>query len=565
MTTSPYLQRAHKPLKNQLKGKELLDSSSLNKGSAFTKEERESLNLEGLLPPQVRTIEYQLQMEYEHMHQKKDDLEKLIGLLALQDRNETLFYRLVIEHLEETMPLIYTPTVGKLCEKYSHLFRRPRGIWITPDDIDNIPKILSNASEEEIRLIVVTDNERILGLGDLGAGGIGIPCGKISLYCAGSGIPPWATLPISLDVGTNNLDLLDDPFYLGYKQRRLKGKEYQEFIEAFIEAVKEVYPRALLQWEDFKKENAMNLLTRYHRRIPCFNDDIQGTASVAVAGVFSALRKNNTSIKDQRIVFAGAGAAGVGIGDMIKMAMKDENIDPELLDLSVVYVDSNGLIGHGAQRREAYKQKVALSDTAMQHYGFEENRIYSLFEVVEKVQPTILIGTSTIPGLFTEKIIREMAAYTENPIIMPLSNPSSKAECTPAEALRWTEGKATVATGSPFSPVSYDGKVHHIGQGNNVFIFPGVGMGCILSEAMEVPNEFFLTAAYTLAGLVSDEQLAKGSIYPQIDDLRKVSKEITIAIMKKARDMGLGRLLDDEEIEELVTKSIWYPSYQKYV
>jgi malic enzyme len=541
-------------------GATLLADPHRNRDAAFTDAERDTLGVRGLLPYRVATLDQQVALELEHLRRKTDDLERYIGLTALQDRNETLFYRLLVDHLEELAPIVYTPTVGEACRQFSHIIRRPRGLWITPEDVDRMPELLRNAGRQGVRLIVVTDNERILGLGDLGAGGMGIPVGKLSLYTAGAGVPPDQTLAVSLDCGTDNPDLLNDPLYLGYPKPRLRGPAYDAFIESFVEAVHAQYPDVVLQWEDFKQHNAIRLLDRYRQRIASFNDDIQGTAAVVVAGLLAAIRARNEAMAAQRIVLVGAGAAGIGIARLIETVIRaeDPTFDPRS---AVLLIDSGGLVFEGRVRMDDDKMPFAVPRDALARFGFSPATRYDLETVIERVAPTILIGTTGTPGTFSEKAIRVMAARVSAPIVLPLSNPTANAEATPDQIMAWSGGTALVATGSPFAPVLVGDQPRLIGQANNVFIFPGVGLGAIVSRTRGITDRMFLVAADTLARMTSVERIQAGALYPPLADLRRISRAIAVAVAGEAVASGLSALPAAADIESLVDQAMWTPGY----
>ncbi len=543
------------------RGTRLLRHPMYTKGTAFSQQEREAFGLDGLLPQAVSTMEQQERRVYANIARKGDPLEKYIGLAALQDRNEHLFYRVLIDHIEEFLPIVYTPTVGRACQEFSHIFRRARGLWITPGHRGRMHEVLGNAPFDDVRLIVVTDNERILGLGDQGAGGMGIPIGKLALYTAAAGIHPSQTLPISLDVGTDNENLLADDLYLGWRMRRLRGDEYDSLVEEFVQAVKRRFPKALLQWEDFKKVNAFRLLDRYRKVITCFNDDIQGTAAVAAAGMMAGCRATGIPLRDQRVVILGAGAAGIGIARQLRDTFRRAGLEGEDLFRALANLDSHGLLVDDEEIRDVHKRDFAWPAALAAKMGLGKGSSRDLLAVVQAVKPTMLLGASGEPGTFTEAIVREMGRHVERPVVFPMSNPTSKSEAKPADIVAWTDGRALVATGSPFDPVTHAGRTITIGQGNNVFIFPGVGLGALLAAAKEVTDGMFAVAARALAEQVKASDLASGSLFPSTHEIRRVSARIAEAVVAEARDSGLGRAIPDEDIPKVVAAAMWSPAY----
>ena len=546
------------------RGYALLRDPIFSKGTAFDREERAAFGLEGLLPDAVSTMEQQVRRTYRAITRKEDSLERYIGLAALQDRNEHLFYRLMVEHAEELLPIVYTPTVGLACQRYSHIYRRGRGIWITPRHRGHIGQVLANAPFDDVRLIVVTDNERILGLGDQGAGGMGIPIGKLAIYTAAAGIHPTTTLPVSLDVGTDNAELLADDLYVGWRQPRLRGPEYDSLVDEFVRAVKERFPRAILQWEDFKKVNAFDLLERYQKTLPSFNDDIQGTAAVAVAGIMAGGRITGTPLREQRIVILGAGAAGVGIGRLLRAALVSEGLAGVALAQAIAHVDSKGMLVDDQPIRDAHKREFAWPAELAASIGLGPGRARDLAAVVAAYKPTVLIGTAGEPGTFTGSIIRTMAAAVARPLVFPLSNPTSQCEATPSDVIAWTGGRALVATGSPFAPVTFEGRTHRIGQANNAFVFPGVGLGAMVAEAREITDTMFAAAARRLAQEIRDQDLQAGSLLPPVADIRRVAAGIAEAVAAQAVREGVGRALPEEAIAGAVADTMWFPAYLPY-
>ncbi len=558
---------AGRPAEIDLRGTELLGARLLTKDLAFREDERDALGLRGLLPDQVLTIEEQVQLEWEHVQRKADPLEQYIGLAALQDRNATLFYRLLADHLEDLMPIVYTPTVGQACQQFSHILRRTRGIWITPADIDRMPQLLHNWPFPDVRLIVVTDNERILGLGDQGAGGMGIPIGKLALYSATSGLHPSVTLPVSLDVGTDNRQLLADPLYLGYRARRLRGAAYHELVEAFVHAVQQVWPGCLIQWEDFKGPNALRILDHFRAEVPSFNDDVQGTAAVTLAGLYASVRALGRSLADLRFVLAGSGAAGIGIARLLRRALAEEGVSRTEATSRIALLDSHGLVHADRADLDEFKRDVAMPSEAVSRLGLKLGRDDQsrLVDVIRAMTPDVLIGTTGQCGSFDEPVIRALAAGVERPVVFAMSNPSSCVEALPADILAWSDGRALVATGSPFAPVPWEGQTRTVGQANNVFIFPGVGLGAVVAEVSSITEPMFMVAARALAAKVSDERLAAGALYPPIEALADISRDVALAVASEAVDAGVAGISSRTNLAAAVDEAMWHPAYVPYI
>lgn len=549
-------------VKIALRGRDVLSDPMINQGTAFTHEERAALGITGLLPGGVMSMEEQIRRVYKQYQSEPTNLAKYTYLNSMRDRNEFLFYRLLTDHIEEMMPIIYTPTIGEAIQEYSHWFHRPRGIYL---DIDNPELIESSLLQdrtpaEDIELIVVTDSEGILGIGDQGVGGVAITIGKLSVYVAAAGVHPHHVLPVVLDTGTDNLDLLSDPAYLGVQHPRVRGEEYDEFINKFVKAVKKLFPNAMLHWEDFAAGNATRILNRYRDEICSFNDDIQGTASVVVAAILSAIRSSGTKICEQQIVINGAGSAGIGIANQLVNVMMTEGISEKEARSKFWGLSSRGLLVEDGVLRD-FQAPFARSREEVSGWDVENPRKITLAEVVENTQSTILIGTSAQAGAFTEKIVKKMAEKVERPIIMPLSNPTTKAEATPENLINWTDGRALIATGSPFDPVEYKSTTFHIAQANNALVFPGIGLGVIVCKAEKVSDNMIAAASSAVANAVTDRRLG-ASLLPPINHLRSISAQVAIAVVEAAKAEGLARKEVPSPIEA-VYKNTWKPIYPK--
>ncbi|MGG3403994.1 NAD-dependent malic enzyme [Bacillus cereus] len=550
-------------LETTLRGVEVLSTPLLNKGVAFTQEEREELGLKGLLPPAVLTLEEQARRAYEQFCSQPDDLLKNVYLTALHDRNEVLFYRILTDHLREMLPIVYTPTVGVAIQRYSHEYRKPRGVYLSINDPSGIEEAFANigATAENIDLVVVTDGEGILGIGDWGVGGINIAIGKLAVYTAAVGIDPSRVLPVILDVGTNREELLDNPFYIGNRHPRITGEAYDEFIDTFVQVVNKQFPKALLHWEDFSSRNARKILDKYRHDICTFNDDIQGTGAVSLAAVLSAVKASGVPLSEHRVVVFGAGTAGIGIADQVRDAMVRAGLSEEESYKRFWCIDRNGLVTDNMEDLLDFQIPYARKEAEVSEW--KQNGVIGLAEVVKHVKPTILIGTSTVAGAFKEEIIKEMASHVERPIILPMSNPTPLAEAKPADLIEWTEGRALVATGSPFEPVTYNGVTYVIGQSNNALIFPGLGLGTIVVRASVMTDGMFAAAAEAVASMVDTSQPG-APILPEVEELRNISEMVAIEVAKVAVAEGVAREnLSDNDIKIAVKEAIWEPEYRQ--
>ncbi len=545
---------ASTPAKPELRGMQLLQDPVFNKGTAFTAAERDGLGLRGLLPPRICSQDEQVARVLENFRRKTSDLEKFINLTALHDRNESLFFRILMDYPDETTPIVYTPTVGLACQQFGHIFQRPRGIFVSANDRGRVAEVLANWPRRDVAIIVISDGERILGLGDLGANGMGIPVGKLSLYTACAGVAPTACLPVLLDVGTNNPALLKDPMYLGLQQPRLRDAEYDALVDEFITAAREVFPGVVIQFEDFANHNAFRLLQRYRDWIPTFNDDIQGTAAVALAGILSGLRITGSKLGEQTLLFQGAGEAATGIAELVVAAMVAEGLDQASARQRCWLFDSQGLVV--AQRSGLAAHKLP--------FAHAHAPAGTLLEAVKALQPTAIIGVAAVGGAFTEEIVRTMAAINTRPMVFALSNPTSKSECTAEQAYQWSDGRALFACGSPFPPVTLGGKTFVPRQGNNSYIFPGMGLGVILSRASRVTESMFMAAARTLAAQVTAADLAQGSLFPPLKNVRDVSAHIAAAVFTVALREGLAGVPEPSNLVEFVKSHMYEPGYANY-
>ena len=550
---------AKRPLYVPYAGPPLLEMPLLNKGSAFTREERFEFNLVGLLPQNVETIEEQAERAYRQYRQCQTDLDRHIYLRAIQDDNETLYFRLVSEHLEEMLPIIYTPTVGQACEEFSNIYRNHRGLFVSYPDRDRMDDILRSATKDNVKVIVVTDGERILGLGDQGIGGMGIPIGKLSLYTACGGISPAYTLPIQIDVGTNNQTLLDDPMYMGWRHPRISQEEYNAFMAEFITAVKRRWPNVLLQFEDFAQANALPLLDRYRDELCCFNDDIQGTASVCVGTLMAACKARGETVSDQRVAVVGAGSAGCGIAEQIVVAMQTEGLSEAEARERIYMVDREGLVTGDQDWLRDFQRRLAQEVTLVADWDGQ-----SLLEVVKRVKPTVLLGVSGQQGIFTEEVIRTMHAGCASPLVMPLSNPTSRAEAVPADVIRWTDGQAMVATGSPFAPVEHDGRSYPIAQCNNAYIFPGIGLGVVASGAKRITDTMLMAASRALADAAPVARTGEGAVLPALADIRELSRAIAFEVGAEAQREGVALKSDEKTLRDAIERNFWTPEYRAY-